>query len=32
MRGVDLPRIGRLTIEAADALSRRLGHSDRRTR
>jgi DNA-binding IclR family transcriptional regulator len=30
MRPVDLPRIGRLTIEAADAISRRLGHLERR--
>lgn len=28
MRPVDLPRIGRLTIEAAGAISRRLGHLD----
>lgn len=28
MRPVDLPRIGRLTIEAAAAISRRLGHLD----
>jgi len=26
VRPVDLPRLGRLTIEAADAISRRLGH------
>jgi len=26
---VDLPRLGRLTIEAADAISRRLGHVER---
>jgi IclR family acetate operon transcriptional repressor len=29
MRPVDLPRIGRLTIEAAGAISRRLGHVER---
>jgi DNA-binding IclR family transcriptional regulator len=30
MRAVDLPRIGRLTIEASDKISRRLGHLERR--
>jgi DNA-binding IclR family transcriptional regulator len=30
MRPVDLPRIGRLTMESADAISRRLGHVERR--
>jgi DNA-binding IclR family transcriptional regulator len=30
MRPVDLPRIGRLTIEASDKISRRLGHLERR--
>lgn len=30
MRAVDLPRIARLTIDAATAISRRLGWSDRR--
>jgi DNA-binding IclR family transcriptional regulator len=29
MRGVDLPRIGRATAEAAAVVSRRLGHVDR---
>lgn len=29
VRAVDLPRIGRLTIEAADAISRRLGYAGR---
>jgi DNA-binding IclR family transcriptional regulator len=29
MRAVDLPRIGRLTIDAAAAISRRLGHVER---
>ncbi len=29
MRPVDLPRIGRVTIEAAQAISRRLGHVER---
>lgn len=29
MRPVDLPRVGRLTVEAADAISRRLGHLER---
>jgi IclR family acetate operon transcriptional repressor len=32
MRPVDLPRIGRLTMEAADTVSRRLGHLERGTR
>jgi DNA-binding IclR family transcriptional regulator len=31
MRPVDLPRIARRTMEAADAISRRLGYVDRRT-
>ena len=31
VRPVDLPRLGRLTIEAADAISRRLGHVERRS-
>jgi DNA-binding IclR family transcriptional regulator len=31
MRPVDLPRIARRTMEAADAVSRRLGYVDRRT-
>jgi DNA-binding IclR family transcriptional regulator len=30
MRPVDLPRIARLTMEAAESVSRRLGHLDRR--
>ena len=30
VRPVDLPRVGRLTIEAADAISRRLGYVERR--
>lgn len=30
MRPVDLPRVGRLTIEAATAISRRLGYVERR--
>jgi DNA-binding IclR family transcriptional regulator len=30
MRPVDLPRIGRLTIDAAGAVSRRLGFVERR--
>lgn len=30
MRGVDLPRVGRLCIEAAATISRRLGHLERR--
>lgn len=30
MRGVDLPRMGRLAMEAADAISRRLGYVERR--
>ena len=30
MRPVDLPRLGRLTIEASDKISRRLGHVERR--
>jgi DNA-binding IclR family transcriptional regulator len=30
MRPVDLPRIGRLTIEASDKISRRLGHVEHR--
>ena len=30
LRPVDLPRVGRLTIEAADAISRRLGFVERR--
>jgi DNA-binding IclR family transcriptional regulator len=29
VRPVDLPRLGRLTVEAADAISRRLGHVER---
>jgi len=29
MRGVDLPRIARLTVDAAGAISRRLGHVER---
>jgi DNA-binding IclR family transcriptional regulator len=32
LRPVDLPRIGQQTIEAADAVSRRLGYVERRTR
>jgi DNA-binding IclR family transcriptional regulator len=32
VRPVDLPRLGRLTIEAADAISRRLGHVERARR
>ena len=31
MRPIDLPRIGRLTIDAATAVSRRLGHVERRS-
>lgn len=31
MRPIDLPRIGRLTIDAATAISRRLGHVERRS-
>jgi IclR family acetate operon transcriptional repressor len=31
MRGVDLPRIGLLTMEAATAMSRRLGYVERRS-
>jgi DNA-binding IclR family transcriptional regulator len=31
MRAVDLPRIGRLTIEASEKISRRLGHVEPRT-
>lgn len=30
VRAVDLPRLGRLTIEASDKISRRLGHVERR--
>jgi IclR family transcriptional regulator, acetate operon repressor len=30
MRPVDLPRIGRVTMEAATAVSRRLGYVERR--
>ena len=30
MRPVDLPRVGRLTIEATTAISRRLGYVERR--
>lgn len=30
VRPVDLPRLGRLTIEASDKISRRLGHVERR--
>ncbi|MGZ8612392.1 MAG: IclR family transcriptional regulator [Actinomycetota bacterium] len=30
LRPVDLPRVGRFTMEAADAISRRLGHLERR--
>ena len=30
LRSADLPRIGRLAIDAATAVSRRLGHSGRR--
>ena len=30
MRPVDLPRVGRLTMEAAGAISRRLGYVERR--
>jgi DNA-binding IclR family transcriptional regulator len=32
MRPVDLPRIGRLTMEASDTVSRRLGHLERGAR
>jgi IclR family acetate operon transcriptional repressor len=32
LRPVDLPRIGQQTIEAADAVSRRLGYVERRSR
>jgi DNA-binding IclR family transcriptional regulator len=32
MRAVDLPRIGRLTVDAALAISRRLGYVDRGAR
>jgi DNA-binding IclR family transcriptional regulator len=32
MRGVDLPRLGRLTADAALAISRRLGYADRGAR
>lgn len=32
MRPVDLPRIARAIMEAAAVISRRLGHSERRTR
>ena len=32
MRAVDLPRLGRLTIEAAGTISRRLGHLEPRAR
>jgi IclR family transcriptional regulator, acetate operon repressor len=32
LRPVDLPRVGQLTIEAADAISRRLGFVERRSR
>ena len=30
VRPVDMPRLGRLTIEASDKISRRLGHVERR--
>jgi hypothetical protein len=30
MRAIDLPRVGRLTMDAAGAISRRLGYVERR--